>query len=105
MVLLVMQELSRLAFQETDPRVASAASWHLAAACHAHKHKKTPAKGSAGGSAGPAGGPAGGSDLTAQLRNLTGLPPDGAMKALVEIVVQGQLLQVLLTEQAARRLY
>ena len=90
-----MQELSRLAFQETDPRVTSGASWHLAAACHAQKHRKAPARGSAGGPVGPSVGSVGGSDLAAQLRNLTGLPPDGAMKALVEIVVQGQSSQVL----------
>ena len=85
---LVLQELSRLAFQDADPRVVAVASWALAAACHAQKHGKT-AVGSSGGSPGPVEGSAGGSDLSAQLRNLAGLPPEGAMKALLETVVQG----------------
>lgn len=92
-----MQELCQLAFQETDPRVKAVASWALAAACHAQKHQKLARGDPPGGPGRSPEGYAEGSKLAAQLKNMTGLPPDGAMKALVEIVVQGQLLGSSLT--------
>lgn len=90
-----MQELYSMSLHDTDPRVAAVASWGLAAACHAQKHRPH-SKGAPTG--GPTWGPSGlaqadveTSKLSAQLKTLTGIPPDGAMRALVEIVVQGQL--------------
>ena len=72
-----MQVVGQLALDEADPRVATLACWGLAAACHAQRHKKS--------NAGSVGGPNAG----AQMRALIGLPEDGAMRALTQIVLTG----------------
>ncbi len=71
------QVVQKLALHDPDPRVATAASWGLAAACQTQRQKKS--------GAGSLGGP----DAGAQMRALTGLPEDGAMKALVQAVLTG----------------
>ena len=73
-----VQVVAQLALDEADPRVAAVACWGLAAACHAQRHKKSNANS------------VGGSNAGAQMRALTGLPEDGAMRALAQIVLTGR---------------
>ena len=72
-----MQVVVQLALDEADPRVATVACWGLAAACYAQRHKKSNVSS------------VGGSNAGAQMRALTGLPEDGAMRALAQIVLTG----------------
>lgn len=72
-----MQVVIQLALDEADPRVATIACWGLAAACHAQRHKKSNASS------------VGGTNAQAQMRALTGLPQDGAMRALAQLVMTG----------------
>ena len=69
-----------MSLHDTNPRVATAASWALAAACHALRHRKTPTTAVADTS----------TAVGVQMRALAGLPEDGAMRALVQIVLAGQ---------------
>ncbi|KAL0024565.1 hypothetical protein WJX79_008006 [Trebouxia sp. C0005] len=72
-----LQVVIQLALDEADPRVATIACWGLAAACHAQRHKKSNASS------------VGGINAQAQMRALTGLPQDGAMRALAQLVMTG----------------
>lgn len=69
-----------MSLHDTNPRVATAASWALAAASHALRHRKTAATAVAGSS----------TAVGVQTRALAGLPEDGAMRSLVQIVLAGQ---------------
>ena len=69
-----------MSLHDTNPRVATAASWSLAAACHALRHRKTTNTTAVAGTSTAVG---------AQLRALAGLPEDGAMRSLVQIVLAG----------------
>ncbi|DBA89263.1 TPA: hypothetical protein ACH3X1_016403 [Trebouxia sp. C0004] len=72
-----LQVVVQLALDEADPRVADVACWGLAAACHAQRHKKSN------------GSSVGGPNPGAQMKALTGLPEDGAMRALAQVVLTG----------------
>ena len=72
-----VQVVVQLALDEADPRVATVACWGLAAACHAQRHKKGN------------GSSVGVSNAGAQMRGLTGLPEDGAMRALAQLMLTG----------------
>ena len=69
-----------MSLHDINPRVATAASWSLAAACHALRHRKTTTTAVTGTS----------TAVGAQLRALAGLPEDGAMRSLVQAVLAGQ---------------
>ncbi|KAL0048382.1 hypothetical protein WJX82_001959 [Trebouxia sp. C0006] len=82
-----LQVVVQLALDEADPRVATVACWGLAAACYAQRHKKSNVSS------------VGGSNAGAQMRALTGLPEDGAMRALAQIVLTGTEDDTLQTPQ------
>ena len=69
-----------MALHDVNPRVAIAASWGLAAACHAQRHKKSPTGASSADTA-----------VGAQMQALAGLLEDGAMRPLVQAVLAGKL--------------
>ena len=74
------QALVQMSLHDTNPRVATAASWGLAAACHACRHRKSSSTAAAGAS----------TTVAAQTRALAGLSEDGAMRSLVQMVLTGQ---------------
>ena len=75
------QALVQMSLHDANPRVATAASWGLAAACHALRHRKTTTTTAVEGP---------GTAVGAQMRALAGLPEDGAMRLLAQIVLTGQ---------------
>ena len=74
------QALVQMSLHDTNPRVATAASWGLAAACHACRHRKSASTAVPGTS----------TAVAAQTRALAGLSEDGAMRSLVQMVLTGQ---------------
>ncbi|KAL3139450.1 hypothetical protein ABBQ38_003780 [Trebouxia sp. C0009 RCD-2024] len=90
---LALQALVQMSLHDTNPRVATAASWGLAAACHACRHRNSASTAVAGTN----------TAVAAQMRGLAGLPEDGAMTSLVQIVLTGQnhVLQTSVTTMAA----
>lgn len=73
----MLQALTLMTVHDSNPRVATAASWALAAACHVQRQNKATTAVAANTAVG------------AQLQALAGLPEDGAMRALAQAVLTG----------------
>ena len=63
--------------RESDPTVADPVSWGLTAACTAQRRKKSRSAALAG------------PDVASQMRGLSGLPEEGAMRGLVQLLLTG----------------